>query len=45
MNKKDTEVESMDERQKLIDLETTKFHKLIEPHLERLLSAGIFKVE
>ena len=44
LNKKDTEVETMDERQRLVDQELIKFHKLIEPHLDKILSAEIFKV-
>ncbi len=44
LNKKDTEVETMDERQRLVDQEIIRFHQLMEPHLDKVLSAEIFKV-
>ncbi len=44
LNSKEDAPETMDEFKRLTDLEITKFHKILEPYVEYLMSTDIFNI-
>ena len=44
LNSKEDPPETMEEFKRLTDNEITKFHKILEPHIDYLLSSDIFNI-
>ncbi len=45
LNSKDDPPETMEDFKRLTDLEITKFHKIMEPHIDLLMSSDIFNIK